>query len=65
MNSPLRYTGETLYQAGYFKDDSGTILQVVRNPGWTMPYISCTMVALGMLVHFGMHLVGFLRKRFA
>jgi hypothetical protein len=30
-----------------------------------MPYIACIMVALGMLIHFGLHLVGFLRKRAA
>jgi hypothetical protein len=63
MNNPLRYAGETVYQIGYFPDDSGTILQVVRNPGWLMPYVSCAMVALGMIIHFGLHLVGFLRLR--
>jgi hypothetical protein len=42
-----------------------TSLQVVRNPGWTLPYISCALVALGMLVHFGLHLVQFLMRRLA
>jgi hypothetical protein len=65
MNNPLRYAGETLYQSGFFPDDSGTVLQVVRNPGWLMPYFSCVMVAVGMLIHFGLHLVGFLRRRVA
>lgn len=65
MNEPLRYAGHTFYQSGYFPDDSGTVLQVVRNPGWLMPYVSCVMVALGMIVHFGMHLVKFLRRRMA
>lgn len=65
MNDPLRYRGETFYQAGFLKDDRGTILQVVRNPGWLMPYFACALVSLGMLVHFGIHLVGFLRRRFA
>jgi hypothetical protein len=63
MNHPLRYGGETFYQAGFLPGDRGTILQVVRNPGWLMPYISCVMVALGMMIHFGLHLHGFLRKR--
>lgn len=63
MNEPLRYGGETFYQSAYFEDDSGTVLQVVRNPGWLMPYISCAMVTLGMLVHFGIVLANFLRKR--
>jgi hypothetical protein len=65
MNEPLRYLGETFYQSGFLPGDQGTVLQVVRNPGWLMPYISCAMVSLGMLVHFGMHLVGFLRRRVA
>jgi hypothetical protein len=63
MNDPLRYGGETFYQSGWIPGDRGTILQVVRNPGWLMPYISCAMVAVGMLIHFGLHLVGFLRMR--
>lgn len=66
MNEPLRYAGETFYQADFLKDGrKGTVLQVVRNPGWLMPYVSCAMVAVGMIVHFLLHLVGFLRVRFA
>jgi hypothetical protein len=65
MNDPLRYGGETFYQHGVMPGDGGTILQVVRNPGWLMPYISCVMVGVGMLIHFGLHLIGFLRKRAA
>ncbi len=66
MNEPLRYAGETFYQADFLKDGrKGTVLQVVRNPGWLMPYVSCTMVAVGMIIHFLLHLVGFLRVRFA
>jgi ABC-type transport system involved in cytochrome c biogenesis permease subunit len=63
MNDPLRYGGETFYQQSFLEGDTGTVLQVVRNPGWLMPYVSCGLVALGMLIHFGMHLVGFLRKK--
>jgi hypothetical protein len=63
MNHPLRYAGETFYQSSFLPGDTGTILQVVRNPGWLMPYISCAMVAVGMLIHFGLHLVEFLRRR--
>jgi hypothetical protein len=65
MNHPLRYAGETFYQQSFFRDDSGTILQVVRNPGWLMPYIACIMVGLGMMIHFGIHLTEFLRRRAA
>ncbi len=71
MNSPFQYGrgslfslgGETFYQADYLKDGRvGTVLQVVKNPGWILPYISCTMVALGMLIHFSLNLVGFIQR---
>jgi hypothetical protein len=67
MNHPLRYRGETFYQADYRLPSGrkGTILQVVHNPGWLMPYISCAMIAAGMLVHFGLHLISFLQRRAA
>jgi ABC-type transport system involved in cytochrome c biogenesis permease subunit len=60
MNHPLRYNGETFFQQSFLPGDTGTILQVVRNPGWLLPYISCVIVALGMIVHFGIKLVTFL-----
>jgi len=63
MNHPLRYRGETFYQAGFQKDDSATILQVVHNPSFIAPYIACVIVAAGLLVQFGFHLVGFSRQR--
>ncbi len=63
MNNPLRYRGMTFYQASYKPDGSGTVLQVVRNPGWLMPYIACSLVAGGMIVHFAMSLIAFLRRR--
>src|SRR5438128_1008313 len=67
MNNPLRYNGETYYQAGFDpKNDSRvhkvTILQVVRNPGWLTPYFSCALVASGLLVQFLTHLIGFATK---
>jgi hypothetical protein len=63
MNNPLRYRGATFYQADWIRPDRGTKLQVVTNPGWLMPYFSCTMISLGMTIHFGLHLVNFLRRR--
>lgn len=65
MNHPLRYGGETFYQSGVYGLGRGTILQVVRNPSWLLPYFSCGLVTLGMLVHFGLHLTEFLRRRIA
>ena len=64
MNNPLRYDGETYYQSGFDdKDTRVSILQVVRNPAWLTPYASCTLVSLGLIVHFLQHLVGFAMKR--
>lgn len=63
MNKPLSYGGETFYQSGVLGDDLGTRLQVVRNPGWIMPYLSCAMVSIGMIIHFGLHLAKFLKSQ--
>jgi ResB-like family protein len=63
MNNPLRYSGETYYQSGFDPDNHGTILQVVRNPSWLTPYLSCIMVGAGLVVQFMTHLVGFVAKR--
>jgi hypothetical protein len=52
MNQPLRYLGKTFYQASFGKGDTLSILQVVENPGWWLPYVSCVLVTLGLLVHF-------------
>jgi len=65
MNHPLRHRGETLYQHSFFPGNTGTVLQVVENPGAILPYISCSMISGGMLIHFGILLTGFLRRRTA
>jgi ResB-like family len=62
MNNPLRYHGDSLFQHAVLLGDSGTVLQVVDNPGRLMPYISCVMVTLGMMIHFGIRLLNFLNK---
>jgi hypothetical protein len=62
MNNPLRYQGLTYYQASYDGEHT-TILQVVRNPSWLVPYISCGAIALGLIIQFLIHLAGFARKR--
>jgi hypothetical protein len=64
MNNPLRYQGLTFYQASFDpRDERVTILQVVRNPAWLTPYFACIVVGLGLVLQFGIHLVGFIRKR--
>jgi hypothetical protein len=63
MNHPLRYQGMTFYQAGFDNNDTTTILQVVQNPSWLIPYISCALIAFGMVLQFGMHLSRFIKRR--
>jgi len=63
MNNPLRYDGRTFYQASFDTDNEGTVLQVVRNPGWLTPYLACVLIATGLIVQFLSHLIPFLRKR--
>jgi hypothetical protein len=63
MNNPLRYAGETFYQASLDRDDHGTYLQVVHNPSWLTPYFSCILVGAGLVVQFMTHLLGFSFKR--
>lgn len=65
MNSPLRFGGYAFYQAGYANNDHTSILQAVRNPSWQIPYVSCGMIALGLVVQFGIGLSGFFRRRAA
>jgi hypothetical protein len=63
MNQPLRYDGRTFYQASYGKGDTLSVLQVVANPGWRLPYLSCTLITLGLLFHFGISLFNALKRR--
>ena len=64
MNHPLRYGGLTFYQASYDPEtEQTTILQVVRNPGWLLPYFSVLLMGAGMTVQFGMHLFRFSSRR--
>lgn len=65
MNNPMRFRGESFYQSSYGSaEQSGigkesTTLQVVTNAGWLIPYVSCVICGLGMLVHFGETFVRF------
>lgn len=63
MNNPLRFQGLTFYQ--YQMDSSAgyTVLQVVRNPSWVIPYLSCLLMAVGLFWQFGWHLAGFIARR--
>ncbi len=63
MNNPLRYAGLTFYQYQMDGEHAMSVLQVVRNPSWRLPYISCAMITLGLIVQFCIHLSGFIGKR--
>jgi len=62
MNNPLRHSGATYYQSSFEPGGQVSILQVVRNPAATAPYISCAMITAGLLIHFLMRLTGFSRS---
>ena len=62
MNNPLRHGGYTFYQSGFKNDDRTTILQVVRNPGWLIPYLACVLSGLGLLYHFALSLFAFIKR---
>ncbi|MEE9369283.1 MAG: cytochrome c biogenesis protein ResB [Pontiella sp.] len=62
MNNPLRYARQTFYQSGFIPDDSGTVLQVVRNDTWMIPYLSCMIVFVGMAAQFIQSLSRYVRR---
>ncbi|MBX3417573.1 MAG: cytochrome c biogenesis protein CcsA [Pirellulaceae bacterium] len=54
MNNPLRYGNETFYQSGMdtFQGRELTVLQIVKNSGWMIPYVACMFVVLGLVFQF-------------
>jgi hypothetical protein len=65
MNNPLRHGGHTFYQYQMNAAGKMSAFQVVRNPGWLMPYIACILMGIGLTWQFGYSLLGFIRKRTA
>lgn len=63
MNNPLRYAGETFYQSGAPEGTDITILSIVSNSGWMIPYVACVIVLVGMLAQFTLTLTRFLDRR--
>ena len=65
MNNPLRFAGETFYQSSFgslSQTKDFTVLSVVTNTGWMIPYVACVVVAIGLVSHFLITLARFLRK---
>lgn len=63
MNNPMRKNGYTFYQASYGKADTLSVFQVVYNPGRILPYVASTTIGVGLLFHFLLHLIRFLRRQ--
>ncbi len=56
MNAPLRYGGYTLYQASFIDAQTlaqadTTILAVVKNQGFLVPYVASILLCIGLLMH--------------
>jgi hypothetical protein len=65
MNNPLRFGGFTFYQYQMNAANQMSAFEVVRNPGWLLPYVACVMMGLGLVIQFGFSLFGFINKRAA
>lgn len=64
MNNPLRHHGYTFFQASFSQGPGfeKSTFAVVTNPGRLLPYISSLLVFAGMLLHFLLRLIPFIRK---
>ena len=64
MNNPLRYAGLTFFQASFSQEQGveHSTFAVVTNPGRLLPYISSLTVFLGMLLHFMIRFIGYVKR---
>tara|TARA_R110000868_G_C10970322_1_gene769708 strand:+ start:2337 stop:5315 length:2979 start_codon:yes stop_codon:yes gene_type:complete len=63
MNEPLRYKGYTLFQSSFIEGSRDTtVLAVVNNIGRLFPYISSSILCLGLLIHLFIRLPKLIRK---
>ncbi len=68
MNNPLRTYGYTFFQASYAQAEgqaNKSTFAVVTNPGRVLPYISSITVFAGLLLHFLIRLIPFVRREAA
>lgn len=69
MNEPLRHKGYTLYQASWGPSNAGphdrlfSTFAVVKNPAESLPLYSCSIIGLGLLIHFALKLFAYLRQQ--
>lgn len=52
MNHPLHFQGRTFYQASFGQNDTLSVLHMVENPSWPLPYLSSILVTVGLLIQF-------------
>jgi hypothetical protein len=67
MNNPLRRDGYVVYQTGWGPQPMGgppwySGFEISHNPSDMWPALACGVIALGLLVHFVMKLVRFLKS---
>lgn len=68
MNNPLRHEGYTFFQASYAQAPGmaeKSTFAVVTNPGRVLPYVASILVFGGLLLHFLLRLIPFIRKEAA
>jgi len=66
MNNPLRHKDLTFYQASYSIDSQGreaSTLAVVKNSAQLLPYMASTLTFLGLVIHFGIMFVKYLKTK--
>ncbi len=65
MNKPFRYRQYTFYQSSYSQSNGrqSSTLAVVENQGKWLPYVAGLLMALGLVLHFGVKLVLHIRKQ--
>jgi cytochrome c biogenesis protein ResB len=69
MNEPLRSKGYTLYQASWGPSNAGpkerlfSTFAVVRNPAEAIPLWACSIIGVGLSIHFIAKLFSYLRKQ--
>lgn len=67
MNQPLRRDGYILFQSSWGPQGAPlgarkfSVFQVVRNPSDHWPLVACIVIALGLLLHFGVKLSRWMR----
>jgi ResB-like family len=58
VNKPLQYDGATFYQSQVDPTGQRATLQLVRNPGWPLPYIAFALIAFGVLAQLAPYVRG-------